>query len=118
MDEIRQLSAYVPISTEQLADAVRMRALLTTPGRYEAGERARLAAEADARRAAELSAAQDRHAAVHAQLDGKLGKVADLHGPRMPSLWVVCEGCEFDGYESEPPAWPCATWTTIADGLE
>lgn len=26
-----------------------------------------------------------------------------------------CQGCEFDGYDAEPPAWPCATVRIVAD---
>lgn len=31
-----------------------------------------------------------------------------LHAPNQ-DRWPRCEGCDFEGYESEPPSWPCRT---------
>lgn len=38
--------------------------------------------------------------------------IRDLHKPDhtyTPSSHPVCRGCDFDGYECEPPSWPCST---------
>lgn len=64
------------------------------------------------------------HAAVPA-LDAISDPVArlvlDLHAPKARHTrtdWVFapeCGGCEFGGYEGEPPNWPCGTTAAIAD---
>lgn len=63
------------------------------------------------------------HAAIPA-LDAITDPIAravlDLHAPRARHQregWVFapeCEGCEFGGYEAEPPEWPCGTTEIIA----
>lgn len=50
--------------------------------------------------------------------------VVELHGPKPYSVgfdgvvwrWQ-CEGCDLDGYEAEPPEWPCQTTRLIAEHL-
>lgn len=28
--------------------------------------------------------------------------------------WPTCDGCDMDGYEAEPPEWPCRTVQAVA----
>ena len=40
--------------------------------------------------------------------------VLDLHS-RGAGHYPECTGCDYEGYESEPPSWPCRTVDAIAD---
>ena len=40
--------------------------------------------------------------------------VLDLHS-RGIGHYPECAGCDYEGYESEPPSWPCRTVEAIAD---
>lgn len=115
-------SVFMPVSRELLADAMNLRGLLGPAPHRTPEEQAAARAEYVARQAARLAEAQARHAAVRrrAQLHSAVTvAVLDLHGPADGSLWPECHGCEFGGYDAEPPEWPCQTWTLIADeGLE
>lgn len=55
----------------------------------------------------------------------RLGKalraVVELHKP-VPRFdhtpdWLVCHGCDMDGYDAEHPPWPCSTVQAIAREL-
>jgi hypothetical protein len=38
-----------------------------------------------------------------------------MHGPSAsPTGILQCDGCEFTGYDGEPPYWPCATCKVVA----
>jgi len=59
-----------------------------------------------------------------AATDPLVRELVELHGP-VPQ-WVqpdgtvtswVCRGCEFSGYEADPPNWPCETSAVIAQRL-
>lgn len=49
--------------------------------------------------------------------DGTLRDVVRLHAPMWDLHQYVCRGCDADGYEWEPPQWPCSTVELIADQL-
>lgn len=56
------------------------------------------------------------HLALLAATDGPLRAVVELHAPQWGSWWT-CAGCDFDGYDGEPPAWPCRTAEAVAEAL-
>jgi hypothetical protein len=45
------------------------------------------------------------------------GEVLSLHAPVRDNTypWLICNGCDYGGMESEPPEWPCRTYTLVAD---
>ena len=68
---------------------------------------------------AKRAAAQPRLRAALAALDaldGLARDVLDLHtfDPAYPCS-RSCEGCDFSGYEGDPPDWPCRTVDLIAE---
>ena len=49
-------------------------------------------------------------------LDGLARAVLDLHNfDRKARYSTTCEGCDFAGYEGDPPDWPCRTVDLIAE---
>ena len=66
------------------------------------------------RAAAERQATSDQHAALLAGTDGALRAVVELHALDDN---MDCAGCDYSGWESEPPLWPCRTITLIAEQL-
>ena len=117
---IQRLTAGIVVPRELLADMLDMQrayAPLLGPDTRTPAERAAAKAEREAEDARKLADAQARHAAARAKVDGKLAEVLDAHGPMSPgyALWPVCLGCDIDGYDAEPPEWPCSTWALIAD---
>lgn len=69
-----------------------------------------------AKAAGVLAAAQARHAAARARLDGeKLREVLDHHGPCVyeTESWAHCAGCDPGAYAEDDPEWPCSTWLLI-----
>ena len=59
--------------------------------------------------------AAQSHAALLARLDGSAKAVAELHAPKVVGAslvsagWSVCGGCDYGGWDGEPPLWPCRT---------
>jgi hypothetical protein len=60
--------------------------------------------------------------ALLAATDGVVREIVELHGPKPYHVrtdgsvaWWECRGCEFSGYDGEPPVWPCETTELIAD---
>lgn len=52
---------------------------------------------------------------------GLTAALLDLHAPDLDADYLVeCPGCDFSGYEGEPPSWPCRTIELLADhhGIE
>lgn len=41
--------------------------------------------------------------------------IVDLHQRVVDGGRWICEGCDFDGAEAEPPAWPCRTIEVIIE---
>lgn len=112
-----KIAAHVPISAELLDDYADIGAQIQAAQQRTPAEWAAIETERKAENAERLAAAQAQHAAARAKVDGTLAKVLDMHGPQLPDcmLWPVCCGCEFDGYDAEPPEWPCTTWVAIAE---
>lgn len=42
------------------------------------------------------------------------GLAEDMLTLHAPNERGCCDGCNFDGYEAEPPAWPCTTYQHTA----
>jgi hypothetical protein len=67
------------------------------------------------------SEAHPPYVALRAATSGVVRALVDLHAP-VDGYQVgdriygwVCRGCDSEGYETEPPDWPCRTTVTIAD---
>ena len=74
-------------------------------------ERARLRAWA-ARRAAARQNMLDRLRAIR---DDATVAIVALHKPtRAVSDYPECDGCDYGGYDGEPPEWPCRTVLALA----
>lgn len=66
---------------------------------------------------------ENRRALIKEAAIGFLGQIEDeptkslvaLHGPVAEYGHDICEGCDYSGYEGEPPEWPCRTIETIAN---
>lgn len=83
---------------------------LVEPTPEERAQMERQHAEAEQRRAehaAKLTAARVQLAAI---VEEPARTILDLH---CEDERGECQGCEFDGWEAEPPAWPCTTVVTI-----
>lgn len=59
--------------------------------------------------------AAQSYAALLARLNGTARAVAELHAPKVFDAsmisegWTGCRGCDYSGWEGEPPPWPCRT---------
>jgi hypothetical protein len=106
-EPIRRVEAYIPVSPELLAEYAPLPAALLDalnnpqpprppppPPPLPAGYRALLDADA---------------------MMGALRAVVELHAPVWDSCreWE-CQGCDADGYDWEPPSWPCSTTELVA----
>ena len=60
------------------------------------------------------------YAASHDIATGLRRAVMELHSPRFGEFGTTadCGGCEFGGWEGEPPNWPCSTYTLAAEWTE
>jgi hypothetical protein len=111
MDESSTLDVHafehrVPVSRE-----VAIEAGVVEPTPEERAEMDREAAESqrrEAEREAKLAAARDQLAAI---TDPLARATLDLHHEDERG---DCEGCDFAGYECEPPEWPCRTTVLVA----
>jgi hypothetical protein len=117
-----------PISDEMVADAVQvdvtrlvlanLREAMSTDPKVVAVRRARIAArELEAEAAFMAQTQRHRELVARADLPSLARKVLELHAPDRGSLGVVCRGCEFEGDDAEPPAWPCSTWALVAENV-
>lgn len=106
MDSPKKIPAYVPLSEVVLMDAD---SLTEAMARVLSGE------PVPKRPAPPFPPG---HARLVEATDGALRAVVELHGPRLDlGIWWQCRGCEFGGYDGEPPVWPCGTVTLIAEQL-
>jgi hypothetical protein len=98
-----KLGHTVKVPAELLADAA-------TPPADEKSDLERIATERDLK----LGAAQHRLAQL---ADPLTRTILDLHSV---DKYGECGGCDFGGYEAEPPEWPCRTVTAVAEhhGIE
>lgn len=104
-EHVRKVAGWLPISAELLADL--------QPRPLTPEERQRRA-EREAAEHVLLQQRMVRHRELLAE-GGTLGRLAELHGPRWSALRTLeCRGCEYSGYEGEPPSWPCTTWAVLA----
>lgn len=117
MTEIRKMSAYIPVSRQQLLDAGAVEPTEEERREAEASRadlerRRRLATEAWPIMISELAAITDPVARA----------VLDLHSADGRGECGGCDfdGYDFDGYEAERPYWPCRTVVTVAEvqGIE
>lgn len=60
--------------------------------------------------------AVNRHAAALNRANGVARAVLELHAPTFdgnPDPSPMCNGCDFTGYEADPPFWPCRTYELV-----
>lgn len=75
-------------------------------------------ARLEARRTANLERwrpALEAHTRLLDRARGVERELLEMHGP-VDSGWGVlqCQGCEYTGYDAEPPEWWCATYRVVA----
>lgn len=103
---LERFRSAVPVPRELLLDAGAIEPTAAERAEYE-----RQRAESERRRAeqeAKLAAARAELAAI---TDPLARTVLDLH---CEDGHGDCGGCDFSGWEAEPPRWPCTTTITIA----
>lgn len=106
MTEVSKVSHVVPISREMAIDAG-----LVEPTIEERAELDRQAGEY-VRRATVREVKLDAARHLLAGLTDPLARdVLDLHSEDDHG---ECEGCDYSGYEGEPPSWPCRTVEAVA----
>ena len=56
------------------------------------------------------------HSRLLASKNPAIQAIARLHGPAVKPYYrdPVCDGCDIEGYDAEPPEWPCRTWKLAA----
>lgn len=77
----------------------------------------------DANDGAELLAHQQEHllgqrwhyGLAMGNAHGQILALFTLHAPVETAYGHVCEGCDTEGYECEPPMWPCRTALILLD---
>jgi hypothetical protein len=106
--EVRKYGTVVPVSRDTAIDLG-----MVKPTAKEQAKRDAWAAEYERRKQAATEAWPRFVAALNGPADPVVHVVLDLHKADRGQ----CRGCEFDGYEAEPPSWPCATTTTISAAL-
>lgn len=120
---IKKISATLPVSTELLVPQ------WVTEGmfRWIFGPDSRTEAEKEqARRDAEVWRAEQQrqqdevlreHAERLAASGGLRRAILELHAPVVSdySYTPRCEGCDMDGYDAEPPPFPCRSYELARD---
>lgn len=102
---VEKWSTVVPVSRDFAIDHG-----LIQPTEAERRDRERWHAEYEARKQAATEAWPVFVAALAAVTNPVARVVLNIH-------WNedgYCRGCEFGGYEAEPPTWPCSTTTSVA----
>jgi hypothetical protein len=114
-DGIRLTASWLPVSAEQIRDYDGL--LLDEMTRHRNAADREQARQAAIERAAEQQVQADQHALLLASATGLHRAVLEMHGPVLEPAyhWPVCNGCDFDGYEGEPPEWPCSTYILARD---
>lgn len=54
---------------------------------------------------------------VNATLRVTLRAILELHRPSSGQYFIHCQGCDYSGYDSEPPEYPCRTVELIKERL-
>lgn len=113
-EPIRQISSWVPVSAELLQEYRGLHEQLFRTPTDEEREQARLRQVED-----RLDRAQQQaeHEARVQRATGLRRAVLELHAPvhEVAYRGLVCHGCDADGYEVEPPGWPCRTYELARD---
>lgn len=114
IQQAKKLSAFIPVSEDQLADGVSFWANMRAASkRFDAmtpAEQAEWRRARQERIDAELAEKRARHAALVESLDGVVREIAEWHAPDEYGHCGVC--CDRDG-DDEP--WPCSTVAIILD---
>lgn len=108
--EIKLATGWMPVDPEMLADADALRQdiddlLAGRPSRHGPPQ------------SKPKPPAYDR---LLGATDGLVRQIVELHGPKPHErgdgavAWWQCTGCDYSGYEAEPPHWPCETTGLIA----
>jgi hypothetical protein len=103
---IKALRSSLPISRELALEYG-----LVEPTEAERAEMERLAAETERERAEHEAKMAAARAALAGIVEEPARTILDLH---CEDEHGDCDGCEFGGWEAEPPVWPCTTTVTIA----
>lgn len=107
--KIKRSSYTLPISREPAIEHG-----LVEPTSEEAAKIERDHAESE-RRAVERKIRMDAARAQLAAITEEPARtILDLHREDQSHGWSACAGCEYGGYEGEPPDWPCTTVVTTA----
>jgi hypothetical protein len=107
-EPLKMISVCIPISREMLEG-------LRAPTEQKLAE---YRAKAEAR-AAERRAEVASHEAMVAAASGLLLQVLTLHAPVQDTRGLLsCHGCDYGGYDAEPPEWPCRTYVLARDAEE
>lgn len=109
MSEMRKVAGYFPVSREMLLDHG-----LVEPTTEELQDIKKSRAEMEQRRRA-ATAAWPTFVADLAAVTNPLARV--VIGLHKADERGDCEGCEFGGYEAEPPGWPCRTTIVVAAAI-
>lgn len=104
--EVKRSGFTLPVSRELALEHGMVES--TPEERAEMDRRAAAARVWQAERAAKLTIARERLAAI---TDPLARTVLDLHAENERH---ECEGDDMDGYEAEYPEWPCRTVETVA----
>lgn len=112
MTEVKRVHSLIPMSREVAIDY----------GLVEPTAEERLEAEVSRAAYEHRKAEREvRMAAFRADLavvgDPIARAVLDLHAEQDGVAWTVCRGCDSDGYDAEPPPWPCRTVDAVAEAL-
>jgi hypothetical protein len=106
---------YIPVSRELLAESSDDRLLRAMRGELTEQEKAEDRAGRE-RQAAQRAAKLAEHQRRMETATGLRRAVLELHGPaESSSPWLECGGCDYAGYEAEPPIWPCRTYRLVAE---
>ena len=116
-NRVRSVEAFIPIPHELLQEYRGLYKRMFGPLTDE--ERAEYQRKSEEREA-EQRRQLDQHVHLLASTTGFRRAVLELHGPVEESAyaWPVCQGCDADGYEWEPPEWPCRTYVLARDIAE
>lgn len=108
------LSSVIAVPNELMADAIRYAFPRTDEERDIAAQRRDMAKQA---RTVIDTQAQHAHTALVADAasDQLAVDILTLHHPHAGYLQEECAGCDYEGYEGEPPEWPCRTYQLIAE---
>lgn len=113
-DQVAGPSPLAAVIAEQKADAAAAHLAHQRREALPEEERQRIRAECDAAAAAVRELALAVHDALIARARGFEIDMLAMHGPVDHGGDLVCGGCEFHGYDAEPPEHPCRTYTAAA----